>query len=250
MRYFFEQKRDSNQMISIHWSGKRKFPPHFHSNLEVFIIKEGKSIVTSNNKSYKMEDGEAFIFQSFDVHSYDLNLSEKRQDVTVIIPYKYLGNFNEYLSGRSIEKPHIQNKELIEKLYTLAIELDNAKQNEYKTQALIDLFLSTIIEKITLTDKKASYDSYLIRRILQYIENNFQGDCTRESIAHGLGYSKTYVSKVFNRFIKMNISTYVNTLRLNYVEKNKGKGKTVLELIYESGFKSQQTYYRFLKNNK
>lgn len=249
MKSFFEKRRDDNQKIDVQWHGKRIYPPHFHSNLEIFIVKEGEYIVNSNNNSYEIKSGEIFIFESFDVHSYESKLTETSDDIVFIIPYKYLGNFNEFLNGKSIENPHIRNCENIENLIGILKDVDKT-QNEYKKQALVDLFLATLIENLTLSDKKDTTDSYLIRQILEYIENNFQGDCTRESIAQSLGYSKTYVSKVFNSFIKTNISTYVNTLRLNYVEKNMGKNKTILELIYESGFKSQQTYYRFLKNNK
>ncbi|MBR2376909.1 MAG: helix-turn-helix transcriptional regulator [Clostridia bacterium] len=249
MKSFFEKRRDDNQRVDVQWHGKRIFPPHFHSNLEIFIVKDGSYTVSCNNKSYKVTSGDVFIFESFDVHSYDLKLTEICDDVVFIIPYKYLGNFNEFLNGKSIKNPHLKNCDNLENLIEILKDIDKAK-NEYKTQALVDLFLSTIIEDLTLTDQKENTDSYLIRQILEYIENNFKGECTRESIAQSLGYSNTYVSKVFNSFINTNISTYVNTLRLNYVEKNKNSDKTVLELIYESGFKSQQTYYRFLKNNK
>lgn len=249
MKSFFEKRRDDNQRVDVQWHGKRIFPPHFHSNLEIYIVKDGKHRITSNIKSYEICSGDIFIFESFDVHSYDVKLTEICDDVVFIIPYKYLVNFNEFLNGKSIKNPHVKNCKNLERLIEILKDIDKAK-NEYKTQALVDLFLSTIIDSVELTDKKDNTDSYLIRKILEYIENNFQGECTRESIAQSLGYSNTYVSKVFNSFIKTNISTYVNTLRLNYVDKNKNSDKTILELIYESGFKSQQTYYRFLKNNK
>lgn len=249
MRTFFEKKRDNYQQIYIIRNGKRIFPPHFHSNLEIFIVKNGKYTVSNNNKIYEISSGEIFIFESFDIHGYDTKITENSEDIVIIIPYKYLNNFNAFKKGKTIENSHIKNKELIEKLLKIIDEIEKS-EIDYKTQALIDLFLATLSEELTFTNKTEKTDSYLIRQILNYMENNFKNECNRESIAQSLGYSKTYVSKVFNSFIKMNISSYVNTLRLNYIESNLNKDKTILELIYESGFKSQQTYYRFLKNNK
>ena len=249
MKSFFEKNRDDNQIISIQRQGKRIYPSHFHSNLEIFIVKDGKYTVTCNNKSYEITSGDVFVFESFDVHSYDVKITENSCDVVFIVPYKYLANFNEFKQGKSIQNPLIKNYESVDSLLKILDEIENST-SEYKTHALVDLFLSALFEKLTFTDRKNKNDSYLIRQILDYIENNFKGDCTRDSIAQRLGYSATYISKVFNSYIKTNVYTYVNSLRLNYVENNLGKGKTVLELIYESGFKSQQTYYRFLKNNK
>ena len=249
MKSFFEKRRDDNTEISINRNGKALFPIHFHSNLEIFIVKNGKYQVTANDKKYIIDSNSIYIFDSYDMHGYDLKLSEESENIIFIIPFKYLSNFNEFKRGKSIENPHVTNAVLVDKLFEICEEIENSA-SEYKTQALVDLFLSNLCENLTFTNEKRKNDSYLIRQILEYIENNFKGDCTRDSIAQRLGYSATYISKVFNSYIKTNVSTYVNSLRLNYVENNLGKGKTVLELIYESGFKSQQTYYRFLKNNK
>ncbi len=249
MKSFFEKFRDDSSRISIRRNENHVYPLHFHSNLEIFIIKKGCYNVTCNNQIYTVCDNSLFIFDSYDIHSYVSRLDDECEDAVVIIPYDYLSNFLSVKNGKKLANPLIISQALINKLYSIVAELETS-ESPYKTQALVDLLLSTLLESVELSNEKIESDNGVLRLILSHVQNNFKGSCTREDIASSLGYSKTYISKVFNLYMKCNISTYVNTLRAKYVKDNLNKGKTVLELIYEAGFSSQQTYYRFIKNSK
>jgi len=58
---------------------------------------------------------------------------------------------------------------------------------------------------------------------------------------------------LFNRTVGCNLSTYVNTLRIAFIDeslKNNSSNKSLTEIIDESGFRSVATYYRFRSKYK
>ncbi|MBQ8308818.1 MAG: helix-turn-helix transcriptional regulator [Clostridia bacterium] len=85
-----------------------------------------------------------------------------------------------------------------------------------------------------------------IRSILAYIQQNYRAEISRKSIARALGYTEAHISRVFHRYLGVGLAEYINGLRLAYVKKLRANGdtRTTIELIYEAGFNSQQTYYR------
>ena len=77
----------------------------------------------------------------------------------------------------------------------------------------------------------------------------FGGGHASVSISAAFGYNKYYFSKLFNRYIGENMSSYINLVRLQQMMK-KAKRKSdvnITELAYECGFDSLSTFYRYFK---
>ena len=120
----------------------------------------------------------------------------------------------------------------------------------------VNLFLTLLFPKIDFVERKETSRFALIKEILDYVHLNFKNDITLQSVAKEFGYSEAHVSRVFKHFLKKSLGQYVNDLRVLYVKEQVEKDDNLLitDLIFESGFKSVQTYYRNLnrleKDNK
>ena len=134
----------------------------------------------------------------------------------------------------------------------LADELLSKEANAVVREAAIGLFLAMLGERLSFTESVTGDERVLVRKILGYIQENYRGEATRASIARALGYTEAHISRVFHRYIRTGISEYVTGLRIKYIERLRAEGddRTTIELIYESGFKSQQTYYRVRKRDR
>lgn len=248
MKGFYESFRESTE-LSI-FTPDLYFNPHYHINVEIYLIKDGKYQMNVNNQVFTIEDGSIVIADSYDVHGYN-SISNKQDNTSriMVIPYNYLVYFNEIKGERKIKNPHLKNKTLCDKLIRFIDEhILTATSIDAKKHA-VNYFFSLIIENVEFEEVKRTDSVKIIKKILNHIHQNFKENITRKSIAQKFGYSEEYVSKVFHKFLKTGISTYVNNLRLDYVEKNKNiSDKTTLELIFEAGFNSQRTYFRAKKN--
>lgn len=246
MKGFYEQDREEKG-LAINRNGDHSFEPHYHANLELLLVGRGGYLVNVNENSYEIEDGELVVVDSYDIHSYRKNDNcEKPNTCVVVIPYEYLGKFNERKQGARIENSVLKNPQLCEKLLQIIDGFLLKEQDENVLESGIDLALSLLCKELRFTEDKTSGEVDLVRKILSYIHENYQENITRMSIARTLGYTETHISKVFHRFVKKGISAYINELRLNYIEKKKGE-KTLNDLIFEAGFNSERTYYRYRK---
>lgn len=250
MRSFYEKWREDQNELSVSTKGDNLFPPHFHEDVEIFVSIRGGYKITVNDKPYTVSEGELLFIDSYDVHSYDEKLLNEEFNYVFIIPSKYLGKFRALKGAKSIACPLVKDAELCEVLVKIYNDyLQNT--NDAVRCAAIDLALTLVLEHLTLGDKKEKDESSLIKRLLIYAQENFRNDASIADFAVKTGYSKEHLSRVFHRFFKTGFPEYVNTLRFNYVQNELATGgtKKITSLLFEAGFKSIQSYYRFKSIN-
>lgn len=219
-----------------------RFPSHFHQNLEIFFVRRGEYGLSKIGEFFRAKKGAIVFFDSFDLHSYDEE-SKDAEGVLVMIPPSYLTSFNAWRGEKKVINSVVCDEALSSKLLAITDELFSYP-NESVQRAGADLFLALLEEKLSLSEPSGKADFPLFQQILDYVQRRFQSDISLSAVANALGYTPTYVSRVFHKFAKIGFPEYVNGLRLDFVERNLTSGRQVTDLIYEAGFKSAQTYYR------
>lgn len=248
---FYEGDRDRSETYHISRSQGHIYPEHFHQNIELFFIKRGSYKLVNNGATYSLVDGDVFFIDSYDIHSF-ISGDSNNDDCVLIIPFKYLNRFNKVRNNKRVITPLIHNQELCNKIISIIDEYILSTEDDYIKDTAIQLILSLILEKLSFGEQNNDGDALIVREILFFIQNNFKSNISREVIAVSLGYTQTYVSKVFNKYIKGGLSNYINKVRLNYIDERLryDKGATITELIFEAGFNSLETYYRTKRKYK
>lgn len=244
MHTFYEHNRENSDLL-VNTQNNHLFPSHFHINLEVLLLKKGTYKISVNDKTYSVSDGYIAVIDSYDIHSYDYR--EERADeesFVVLIPYAYLQKFNALRQNARIASPVICDPALCEELFAIAQRYAHTPPAVKEGAAA--LFLALLSQKIEYAEQRAKDESSLIRQLLTYIQTHFREDVTRGTLAATLGYAPSHISRVFHRYMQVGIAEYVNSLRLAYIDRLRADGdnRKMIELIYEAGFTSQQTYYR------
>lgn len=251
MEAFYEKTREEKDELDVQRNSHHIFPAHFHMNLEVLLLRKGGYTVRVGDRRQEVGAGSIVVIDSYEIHGYeDCALKERRDSCVVIFPYRYLRKFNEWRKNFSIAEPIIRDVALCDELLKIADTYLTG--GEEIKEAAADLFLARLYERLRFSETKARGESALVRQILSFIQENFQDDVSRKTIARELGYTEAHISRVFHRCIGKSISEYVNGLRLSYVERLRASGvkRTTLDLLYEAGFKSQQTFYRVQQQAK
>lgn len=248
MKGYFEKHRDEDTSILAHRRCYHLYPAHFHSNMEIYIVKKGGAKISINGNDYVLDDGCIAICDCFDMHSIDKQ-DFSSDDCILIIPYEHLSNFNYKRKDLRIKNNIIKNAHLAEQLLSLIDKFLINQPDESISICATNLILMLIYPHLSFSAQKNSGEFDLFRQILIYIQANFKSDISRKKIANHLGYVEAHVSRVFHKFLNKGISEYINSLRIDYINRQMASGnkKTKTELIFESGFQSQQTYYRVKK---
>lgn len=244
MRAFYEAEREKeNEVLSL-WSGEYLYDAHFHQNIELLIVKRGGYAVTCNGERYAVQDGAVAFFDSYDVHSYDERLSNEIEACVLLIPPSCFPSNAKNTVGMHPVSPIVQDKKLTDALYEIADKLLRAHVPAKIRAAAIPLLLALMEEKLTFVPDERQAEGTLFRKLLTYLQEHFREPISLSSVAKHFGYTQSYLSRTFHGYVNVSFREYVNGLRLHYVEQNIGRGKNIVDLVFEAGFGSLQTYYR------
>lgn len=248
MKSFYEAYREQDASLMIQHNKSFNFPAHFHNNIEVLIVRHGQRRMRINGEEYVAGDHTVTVADSYDVHAYELDWNE--DSYVVIIPFAQAQAFHMRHRAQRLSTRQVCDERLCEELIKIVEGyLLNETLSPRAKDAAIGLFLAVLEEKLSWTEEKGNDEKELIRKILTYVHENYRGDVSRKTLARALGYTEAHISRVFHRYMQTGLSAYVNGLRLAYVEtRKKESAETTLDLIFEAGFKSWQTYYRVKKS--
>ena len=83
-------------------------------------------------------------------------------------------------------------------------------------------------------------------KVLRYVEEHSSEPITLDSISAHFGYNKYYFSRLFNRSVGTNLSSYLGFVRLRTFMrlKKEQKSEKIAKLASLAGFDSLPTFYR------
>jgi AraC-like DNA-binding protein len=242
----YEQNRSGNSGFEVRKNNDLTFEPHFHQNIEIAVILSGSSEVMVNGESFTVQAGSVVVVDNFLVHSYSNGAPQENN--LFILPYDMLGEFNRIRKGKVFKKVHITDLQFAKRLSLIADDYLSKESSEYKKLSAINLIMALIVERFELVEGVSGSESGLIHKILTLTQEKFKESISLKTLSKELGYAEGHLSRVFHQYFKESFPHYVNGLRLSYIEKEGKKGeKSITELIFEAGFNSFQTYYRYKK---
>ncbi len=244
MDAIYERVREQDEVPYIFADYFPDFPPHFHINVEIFVVKEGEYDIFCNGKTYSMQKNSIAFFDSYDVHGYTTKQGENAKNLLFILPFPYLEKFLAARKKQKLSSPIIQDEQLVDEVYAIAQKYLLSQKSQPVVASAFDLLLAVIEEKLPYALEADGEDTKLVKRILQYLENNYRKDTRLSTVAKALGYTPEHLSRTFHKCLRKSIPAYVNALRLSYIEKHLHSGKSLQELVFDAGFSSLQTYYR------
>lgn len=82
-----------------------------------------------------------------------------------------------------------------------------------------------------------------IKKIIEYIENNLDGQLNLDEVAKEAGYSKFHLNRVFSECVGCTIHKYIQMRRLTVAaEKLVYTKKPIIEIAVEANYSSQQSF--------
>ncbi len=83
----------------------------------------------------------------------------------------------------------------------------------------------------------------ITKEVIAYIETNLEKEIDLDSIAKNIGYSKFYLNRLFLSYTGTTICKYMQNRRLTIAaEKLVKTEKPIIQIAYEAGYDSQQSF--------
>lgn len=83
----------------------------------------------------------------------------------------------------------------------------------------------------------------IVKKVLNYIEDNIEKEINVDKIAENAGYSKFYLHRIFSECTGTTIYKYLQSRRLTIAaEKLVTTNEPIAQIAYEAGYDSQQAF--------
>lgn len=247
-------------------------PWHYHPELEIVLILESTGNKYIGSSITKFEPGDLVLIGSYLPHFYRNDESYYDENNTIPNCRSIVIHFEEdFLGQHFLEMPESERiKKLFSKSkhgiqftskigYEIKDELISLGNMEgmprlLKFVEILDL-LSTSKEYAYLTSDplviKNSADSDRMKRVFEYVMNNFHKTITLTEIANIANMSESAFSRYFKKRTRKTFTSFLNEIRIEHACKLlQYDNMSVSEVSFESGFSNLSNFNRQFKSFK
>lgn len=227
---------------------------HFHRNLEIYGVIQGRVVVTIDGQQSILTDGQIAIADSMENHSYEID--GEAEVFYFHIGTRYLSNLHSIYPQKRL--PHWlmdaqYNQKLCEQILPLIGETERI--SELRRIGIVCRLFSDIIEHYGTIEKVGNNraDEDVVTRVVQYIYDHYQENITLETLSKQFYLSSKALSKKLKKHINMDLRIFINDIRVQRVvemlDDPKNHGKSINQIAAQCGFSSMATFYRSYERN-
>ncbi|KMZ53442.1 AraC family transcriptional regulator [Dorea sp. D27] len=237
-KMFVFEGRNGNYMREKHW----------HRSIEIFALFEGELEFYVNELRYSLKPGEFMLVNSNEIHS--IHSPKKNMTIVLQIP---LSTFEKYYTDeRFIYFSHssrLQDEEVMKLIGDMYGTYVKKKCGyELKVQSQFYMLIYLMVTKYRETDvdgEMVKHNRKLnkLSTITAYMKDNYARDLSLDSLSQTFGYSPTYLSRMFQKYARMNYKTYLDNLRLEHAYKDLlNTEQAIGEIAIQNGFPNSKAF--------
>lgn len=221
---------------------------HWHTSIEIFAVMEGHLEFFMNKEEYPLKAGEQLIINSNEIHS--IHAAERNKTVVLQIPLK---QFENYFTAQRFIRFRSQDADadgklasLIKKLYKVYTARDTGY--EFRTRSLFYEIMYMLVKNYRLTEvheKEIRHSRKLdtLSKITTYMREHYKEDLKLSDLAATFGYSDAYLSRMFQKYAKINYKTYLQDIRMAYAYRDlMNTDRTISQIALDNGFCSSRGF--------
>lgn len=200
--------------------GKYIRDKHWHRSVEIFAVKDGSLNFFLNEKKYHLQAGDFVLVNSNEVHS--IYAPDPNETIVLQIP---LGSFAGYYTEEQFIWFSHSEKSDDERVFSLLNEMYE-RNTGYELQMLscfyqLEYLLVTRYRKLEVHEELLKNTKQLKRLgvITGYLKEHYTEDISLEKLAGIFGYSPSYLSRMFQKYAKINYKDYLQSVRFEHAVK-------------------------------
>lgn len=224
------------------------YPEHIHQFPEIIYVTDGEMDITVDGNTEKMKKGDLAIVAPFRTHSFSTENYVERW--ICVFSNDFITNFlsdDDFFSIREACVFHASERlkgylnGYLPESEELFFELTEENIRSFRT--IIFAIYEEYLRTVKITKKKMQNKA--LSSILFYISEHYTEDISLSSIGSALGYSPKYVSLCLSDIDELNLSTLVNSFRVDHA-KNLLSGTTykMVDIAMDCGFSNERSFYR------
>lgn len=222
---------------------KEIWEPHFHKNYELIYVVKGDVDCTVNNLPFSLHKGDFGLCLPYAVHSIQPKSGAKYW--VMVFSEDFIHTFGKQTSRKKASSFTFTCDDSVKEflLHNLIYSNDTSI---YLLKSCLYAVCNEFKKSVSLEENKETQN---IDIICSYMDQKHTENISLKDLSQLLGYDYHYVSRYFRSTFNMSFTEFLNTYRiqtaLSLLEED---GKKMVNVAYESGFKSVRNFnYSFRK---
>lgn len=225
--------------------------PETHDVYELIFVKQGSLSYIIEDKIYTVKDNDMIFTKPGMLHRINFSDNTVYDRYDILFDEKIV--FSEIFAKipKDTNVFYVKKPKKIEEIFQkMDFYCDNFKELELEnvlTHLIDEIFYNILLSKEQ--NQKKLYDSHpIVTKAVHFIENNLSNDLSVNAICDNLFITKSYLNKLFNRYLKVSPGKYVTTKRLVAAQKEIRNGESPTKVFSKFGFLEYSTFYRNYKD--
>lgn len=256
--------------VSLAFENAISVHPHWHSEIEILYIVDGRAIQQINEHIFETETGDIIIIGRDQLHSTYSYQSSRCEILAIMFNASdLLDNFvlqvndnsseifmNEILFNHPIKSDSEHGKQLKEIILEIHGEL-TGKNAAYRciVKSLLYKMASILIRnKLYKVESSNIRDYKLTRQVLEktfkLIDESYFEDISLNKAASASNLSTPHFCRLFKKATGMTFNAYLSFYRVNRAERMLDSNNTLTSIAMECGFGSVSSFIRNFKKYK
>lgn len=249
-----------------------QFPVHWHEEIEIIYVEEGKLHVKIGEQDMDGEAGDLFFVNPRELHLMS-SPDGKVKYYTLLFPIEFISfqsldeleaNLLAPIRSNQLMLPEqLTDEELKKKVREIVVKMiaDNREihhldikeiglsSHHLQTRIYLLQILQMLYEAGALTKAETAGNSNMQKELLGYIQNHYTEKITLSMLAEEFHLSEKYVSRYFVEHFYLPFSNYVVHLRLTHAKQLlETTDESITEIALQSGFSNVSYFIRAFKN--
>lgn len=249
-----------------------QFPVHWHEEIEIIYVEEGKLHVKIGEQDMDGEAGDLFFVNPRELHLMS-SPDGKVKYYTLLFPIEFISfqsldeleaNLLAPIRSNQLMLPEqLTDEELKKKVREIVVKMiaDNREihhldikeiglsSHHLQTRIYLLQILQMLYEAGVLTKAETAGNSNMQKELLGYIQNHYTEKITLSMLAEEFHLSEKYVSRYFVEHFYLPFSNYVVHLRLTHAKQLlETTEESITEIALQSGFSNVSYFIRAFKN--
>lgn len=257
--------------FDLFYSENTQFPPHWHGEMELVYVTEGRVKIGLNSEVYTLEPRDILIIGSGEVHHFPPQTQPTKM-VFIQFGLSFFDSYSTVLNDRRLTHPLLgQSGRLgaadgnsrvhaaMENLILALIEEYRLKLEGYSLALkarLYDLFLLLLrevpMEQYSPEERRKQTNRLeRLEKVFDYVESHLDGKITMAEAARVANFSVFHFTRFFKAATGMTFSDYLSNFRVKRAEWFLSSTEdSITEIALKTGFNSIQSFDRVFKELK
>lgn len=221
--------------------------PHFHSSVEIYVVASGEYDVSIGGERRRLRAGEIAFADRFVPHNSG-RLPGVDAEVFVLVASDAYTKGIGFLDKQTLPA-FTEEREGFSRILDLVRLAYDAPRNEEVMRGFVVMLLGLLKEHCGTQPRTGERHTRVLADLLRYIGDHYAEEISLSSLSKQFGYAPSYLSRLFNEALNMNLREYLNRIRLSAVKRLREENPILpLSLaMFACGFGNENTYYRALR---